>query len=95
MREVARNSNKYFFAAWLIGMAALTQCKHIKQLVLAAPYVSKGPLMAANTQVCAWASACLCMYACMLAPCICMPHLLAAVRGLVCKLRLCHALGFV
>lgn len=32
------------------GMAALTQCKHIKQLVLAAPYVSKGPLMAANTQ---------------------------------------------
>jgi hypothetical protein len=34
------------------GMAALTQCKHIKQLVLAAPYVSKGPLMAANTQVC-------------------------------------------
>jgi hypothetical protein len=33
------------------GMAVLTQCKHIKQLVLAAPYVSKGPLMAANTQV--------------------------------------------
>jgi hypothetical protein len=33
------------------GMAVLTHCKHIKQLVLAAPYVTKGPLMAANTQV--------------------------------------------
>jgi len=33
------------------GMAALTQCKHIKQLLLAAPVVSKGPLMSANTQV--------------------------------------------
>lgn len=32
------------------GMAALTQCKHIKQLLLAAPVVSKGPLMSANTQ---------------------------------------------
>eukprot|EP00775_Hariotina_reticulata_P008860 gene8860-9039_t len=32
------------------GLAALSQCRHIKQLVLAAPFISKGPLMAANTQ---------------------------------------------
>lgn len=33
------------------GMATLAQCKHIKQLVLAPPLLTKGPLMAANTQV--------------------------------------------
>lgn len=50
--DYAQVKQEFFIAAWLIGMAALTQCKHIKQLVLAAPYVSKGPLMAASTQVC-------------------------------------------
>lgn len=33
------------------GMAILSQCKHVKQLVMAPPVQSKGPLMAANTQV--------------------------------------------
>jgi hypothetical protein len=33
------------------GLAALSQCRHMKQLVMAAPFISKGPLMAANTQV--------------------------------------------
>ena len=33
------------------GMATLSQCRHVKQLVMAPPVLSKGPLMAANTQV--------------------------------------------
>jgi hypothetical protein len=44
---VLLNSSMALSAA---GVATLCQCRHIKQLVLAPPYVSKGPLMAANTQ---------------------------------------------
>ncbi|WIA35739.1 hypothetical protein OEZ86_004140 [Tetradesmus obliquus] len=44
---VLLNSSMALSAA---GVATLCQCKHIKQLVMAPPCVSKGPLMAANTQ---------------------------------------------
>uniref|UniRef100_A0A383V4C9 F-box domain-containing protein n=1 Tax=Tetradesmus obliquus TaxID=3088 RepID=A0A383V4C9_TETOB len=44
---VLLNSSMALSAA---GVATLCQCRHIKQLVMAPPCVSKGPLMAANTQ---------------------------------------------
>jgi hypothetical protein len=44
---VLLNSSMALSAA---GVATLCQCRHIKQLVMAPPYVAKGPLMAANTQ---------------------------------------------